>query len=211
MIAVLSSLGQDKVSVYRRPVVSIISTGDELKAPGQKLAPGQIYESNSLMLEGQIRQLGGIPLRFARIPDDSKALEDALEEAAKRADLIITSGGASVGDFDLVPKLVEKRGTISFWKVAIKPGKPLAFGSIAQLASRGGTSRVVTAIPDKRSDGDRHDCQRCQHSSHEPNPAATIIGVSGRGGLDLWTAVRTGGVSLQRSRAAEGQRSRGEG
>ncbi|HET6347340.1 MAG TPA: molybdopterin molybdotransferase MoeA, partial [Myxococcota bacterium] len=107
-----------------------MSTGDELVEVGQPLGPGQIYNANSFGLAAQVLEAGGLPLRLAPAPDTPEGLRDALRAAADAADLVLTSGGVSVGDLDLVRQALEEAGHIDFWRVAIKPGKPLAFGKL---------------------------------------------------------------------------------
>jgi len=145
-IAMLAAQGIAEVEVHRRPIVSIIPTGSELCEVGKPLESAQIYNSNAMMLEAQLTRAGAIAKRCAIVPDDQDALVRALQEAARESDLIITSGGVSVGDFDHVTKTLNQEGNVSFWKVAIKPGKPLAFGSIAQTPVLGLPGNPVSAF-----------------------------------------------------------------
>lgn len=128
----LASIGIDKVSVYRRLKVAVISTGDELVEPGAIVSPGQIYNSNRYTLKGLISGLGMECLDFGIVEDNPQKTEETLKKAAAEADCVITSGGVSVGQEDHVKASVEKLGAIDLWKLAIKPGKPLAFGHIAK-------------------------------------------------------------------------------
>ncbi|HEX7043201.1 MAG TPA: gephyrin-like molybdotransferase Glp [Burkholderiales bacterium] len=128
-IALVASAGVDAVSVCRRPRVLVAATGNELVPPGRALAPGQIYESNRLALALQLRALGAAVEDGGIVRDELAAL-DALLARAEDYDFIVTSGGASVGDYDLVRQAFSRRGTLTLWKVRIKPGKPLAFGRI---------------------------------------------------------------------------------
>ena len=129
-VGLLSSLGLPRVEVSRRPVVAILSTGDEVIEAGEPLGPGQIYSSNTHSLMGQVLESGGIPIDCGNAPDEPKALEAALRRCLS-ADLIVTTGGVSVGDYDFVKDAYESVGSaLDFWKVRIKPGKPLAFGQI---------------------------------------------------------------------------------
>ncbi|MFZ5660128.1 MAG: gephyrin-like molybdotransferase Glp [Pseudomonadota bacterium] len=129
-VGVLASLGIGEVSVHRRLRVAFFSTGDELQPVGAPLAPGQIYDSNRYTLHGMLRRLGAQPLDLGRVPDDPAALEQALREASVMADVVITSGGVSVGEADFVKGLLERLGRVNFWKINMKPGRPLAFGEI---------------------------------------------------------------------------------
>ncbi|HJW81399.1 MAG TPA: gephyrin-like molybdotransferase Glp [Acidiferrobacterales bacterium] len=128
-LALLSAAGIAEVSVYARPRVLVVATGDELVAPGQPLRPGQIYESNRLVTLLQLEALGAEAVDGGTVRDDPAALR-ALLKGAGDYDFIITSGGVSVGDHDLVKQVFAEIGEISFWKARIKPGKPVAFGRV---------------------------------------------------------------------------------
>ena len=145
-LAMLAAQGIHQVSVHRRPVVTIIPTGSELCEVGQPLGPAQIYNSNAMMLEAQLRQAGAVAHRHPVVRDDLKALSAALDAASRTSDLIITSGGVSVGDFDHVTSVLDQQGSVSFWKVAIKPGKPLAFGTIGATPLLGLPGNPVSAF-----------------------------------------------------------------
>ena len=128
-ISLLAAVGCSELSVGRRPLVGLLATGSELKEPGQPLAPGQIYESNRVALAVLIRNVGGIPRAFPPLPDNLAATRSALNQAFDQCDLVVTSGGVSVGEMDFVKRaLAETGGELSFWKVAIKPGRPFLFG-----------------------------------------------------------------------------------
>ncbi len=129
-LGLLSSLGSAKIAVLRKIKVAVLSTGDELIQPGNKLKPGQIFESNSVVIKGMLNRLNVNILDMGIIQDDPEAIETALLKANTEADLVITSGGVSVGDADYVKDILDKIGHINFWKVAIKPGKPFAFGTL---------------------------------------------------------------------------------
>jgi len=132
-IGLLASLGIPKIKVYRPLKVAILNTGDELITPGQRLSPGQIYESNSYTLESLLNDLGMRTQKLGIVKDDLSATQDALLKAAKESDCIISSGGVSVGDADFVKNAVENLGALSLWKLAIKPGKPFSFGRVAEV------------------------------------------------------------------------------
>ena len=134
VIAVLSSLGQDKVSVYRSPVISIISTGDELLEPGNKPEPGKIFDSNTNGLIAAVIEAGGVPKTYGIVKDNLDALDKILEDAAK-SDLVITSAGVSKGDYDVVKTALSNRGVLNFWSIRMRPAKPLAFGTLRRSES----------------------------------------------------------------------------
>lgn len=128
----LAATGIETVSVSRKPVVALLATGDELRHPGETLQPGQIYESNRIMLSGLVEQAGAVAKAYALVPDKLDATRAAIERAATECDAIVTSGGASVGDHDYVKEAIASLGgTMDFWRVAIKPGKPFVFGEVA--------------------------------------------------------------------------------
>ena len=125
----LAAVGAADVEVYERPRVAILSTGNEVVEPGRPLAPGQIYDVNRFTLAAVVEAHGGIAVAHAAAPDDVGALEHALD-ACLSADLMVFSGGSSVGERDLILDLVSKRGTMIFHGIAVKPGKPTAFATI---------------------------------------------------------------------------------
>ena len=128
-VGLVSSLGQPKVWVRRRPVVSILSTGDEVVLPGRPLGPGQIYSSNNVSLATLVRQAGAVPRDCGNAPDDLPTLVEQMRDALTGADALITTGGVSMGAFDHVREAHRILGVeMDFWKVRMKPGKPLAFG-----------------------------------------------------------------------------------
>jgi molybdopterin molybdotransferase len=128
----LASAGIEYVSVKRQLKIAYFSTGDELTPSGQQLEPGKIYDSNRTMLNGLLSDSSYSIADLGVIPDNKKLLEDSLVEASRHYDVIITTGGASVGEADYVKEILQSRGEVNFWKLAIKPGKPLAFGRIGQ-------------------------------------------------------------------------------
>jgi len=128
-IGILASLGKENAKVIRRPVVSVLSTGDELCPAGKPLAPGQIYDSNSYTIAANIARYGGVA-KIIGIGRDTLA---SLQEKIRRgldADMLITSGGVSKGDYDMVKDVLSRMGNVSFWTVRMKPGKPIAFGTL---------------------------------------------------------------------------------
>lgn len=128
-ISLLGALGFAEVSMGRRPRVGLLATGSELREAGESLAPGQIYESNRLMLAELVRQAGGLPSIFPLVPDSADATRRALETGFAGNDIVVTSGGVSVGEMDFVKAEFEKLGgALQFWKVAMRPGKPFVFG-----------------------------------------------------------------------------------
>jgi molybdopterin molybdotransferase len=127
-IGLLASLGVADVAVRRRPRVAVFSTGDELRSIGEDLAPGQIYDSNRYSLHAMLARLGCEVIDLGVVRDTREATLQAFESAASQADAIITSGGVSVGEADFVTETLERHGRFGFWKVAMKPGKPIAFG-----------------------------------------------------------------------------------
>jgi molybdopterin molybdotransferase len=126
----ISSLGIGEVTVYRRLRVAFFSTGDELVSIGAQLKEGQIFDSNRYTIHAMLTRLGCEVLDMGVVRDDPKLLEHAFEEAAASADVVITSGGVSVGEADFVKDLLNKMGEVVFWKIAMKPGRPLAYGKI---------------------------------------------------------------------------------
>ncbi|UCH51235.1 MAG: molybdopterin molybdotransferase MoeA [Chloroflexota bacterium] len=150
-IGVLASLGKNMVSVIRRPVVGILATGDEVIEIGQPLQPGKIYNSNSYSLAAQVLSYGGIPRIMGIARDNVEQLTTAIHQGFD-CDILVTSGGVSLGDYDVVKKVLAAEGDISFWTVRMKPGKPLAFGTF------------------KRSDG-----KKIPHLGLPGNPVSSMI------------------------------------
>lgn len=127
-IGLLASLGIVEVPVYRRLKVAVFSTGDELKLPGESLGHGNIYDSNRFVVKAMLSRMNIDILDFGKIPDDMDQLRETFLEADQKADAVITSGGVSVGDADYTKDILDDLGETGFWKLAIKPGKPFAFG-----------------------------------------------------------------------------------
>jgi molybdopterin molybdotransferase len=129
-IGLVASLGIGEVDVYRRLRVAFFSTGDELVSIGTVPKEGQIYDSNRYTIYGMLERLGCEVLDMGVVRDDPKLLEEAFNRAAGAADVVITSGGVSVGEADFVKELLNKLGEVVFWKIAMKPGRPLAYGRV---------------------------------------------------------------------------------
>jgi len=131
-LGMIASLGINEVSVYRRLRVAYFSTGDELKSIGTPLRAGEIYDSNRYTLHGMLTRLDCDTIDMGVVPDVPEELERAFATAAANADVVITSGGVSVGEADFVKALLDRLGEVLFWKIAMKPGRPLAYGRIGE-------------------------------------------------------------------------------
>lgn len=142
-IALAASIGRATVTVRRGPVVAILATGDELVEPGNPLTPGQIYNSNAHGLAAAVRELGAEPNVLNPARDDEAALRETLTSITE-VDLVLTSGGVSVGDFDYVKKVIEEEGDIAFWRIKMRPGKPLMLGWLRGL---GDSSTPILGLP----------------------------------------------------------------
>jgi molybdopterin molybdotransferase len=129
-LGLVASLGFAEVRVHRRPRVALLSTGDEVVEPGQSRRPGQIYDANRFSLGGMVAGAGADPLDLGIVPDIRELLRERLLQAAGAADVVLTSGGVSVGDYDLVKSVLGEIGSIDFWQVAMQPGRPVAVGRI---------------------------------------------------------------------------------
>ncbi|MEM9604387.1 MAG: gephyrin-like molybdotransferase Glp [Pseudomonadota bacterium] len=127
-LGVLASLGVSRVPVLRRPRVAVMSTGDELRSAGEPLDPGQIYDSNRTTLTALLRTHHAEPVDIGQVPDTPDDIHRALDEAARTSDVILSSGGVSVGVADHMRDVLAREGTLAFWKIAVKPGRPLVFG-----------------------------------------------------------------------------------
>jgi len=129
-LGVIASLGWNAISVHPKPRVGVLSTGDELARAGDVLKPGQVYDANRTLLAAMAERAGAEVVTSGLIGDDPDAIAAWLRDAARASDLIVTSGGASVGEHDWIRVILEKEGALNLWRIAIKPGKPIAFGSI---------------------------------------------------------------------------------
>ena len=131
-LGLLSSIGIGNVQTYCKPKVAFFSTGDELKSLGETLGPGDIYDSNRYTLFGMLQKMDVEIIDLGVIADKKELIQQTLENAAQSADMVLTSGGASVGEADYISEILQDIGQVNFWKIAMKPGKPLAFGHINQ-------------------------------------------------------------------------------
>ena len=145
-IGLIASLGIAEVCVVRRLRVAFFSTGDELRSIGETLSDGAIYDSNRYTLYGMLEKMGADIIDMGVIKDDLVALEEAFSIAAANADVLITSGGVSVGEADYVKEILAKLGRVDFWKVAIKPGRPLAFGRVGDAVFFGLPGNPVSVM-----------------------------------------------------------------
>ena len=133
-IGILASLGKSEVKVIRRPIVAILATGDELTDLGEKLGEGKIFNSNSYSVAAQVQREGAVPRLLGIALDNESSVVNKINMGLD-ADLLITIGGVSMGDYDVVKEVLAKQGEIVFWKVRTKPGKPLAFGTIRRVVA----------------------------------------------------------------------------
>jgi molybdopterin molybdotransferase len=145
-LGMIASLGIGEVSVYRKLRVAFFSTGDELASIGQALGAGQLYDSNRYTIYGMLHRLGVDPIDMGTIRDDPTAIETAFAEASRAADVVITSGGVSVGEADFVKQILQRLGEVLFWKIAMKPGRPLAYGKIGGAHFFGLPGNPVSAM-----------------------------------------------------------------
>jgi molybdopterin molybdotransferase len=146
-IGMLAALGRTEVAVIRRPRVAILATGDEVVPPWETPGPGQIRDANSYTVAAQVRRYGGIPLILGVARDEETLIREGVRRAlAERADLIVTSGGVSIGDFDLVKQVLAAEGEMRFWSLNMKPGRPLAFGVVGGVPLVGLPGNPVSAM-----------------------------------------------------------------
>jgi molybdopterin molybdotransferase len=143
-LGVMASLGLTHAAVHRRPRVAVLATGDEVVDPGEPLGPGQIRNSNTTVIAASVRRAGGEPVILGIARDRQDALRARLADAAG-CDLILTTGGVSVGDYDMVKRVLQADGQIDLWQVKIKPGKPLAFGRLGGIPLLGLPGNPVAA------------------------------------------------------------------
>jgi molybdopterin molybdotransferase len=142
----LAACGHTHVNIFARPKVAIFSTGDELREPGEPLGPGQIYDANRFLMSALLARLPVEVIDLGVLSDDERATEQALSTAALSADVLLTSGGVSVGDADYVTRVVRTIGDLEIWRLNIKPGKPLAYGRIGKCLFFGLPGNPVSTI-----------------------------------------------------------------
>lgn len=146
-LGLAASVGLATLKVVRRVRVAVFFTGDELAMPGEPLAPGAIYNSNRFTLRGLLENFGCAFTDYGIVPDSLDATRATLREAAREHDLIITSGGVSVGEEDHIKPAVEAEGRLNLWQIAVKPGKPLAFGEVGRAGGREGGCAFFIGLP----------------------------------------------------------------
>ena len=145
-LGLIASLGMGEINVYRKLKVAFFSTGDELVSVGKNLAEGQIYDSNRYTLFGMLSRLGVVISDLGVVPDKPEKLEATLLKAASEHDVVITSGGVSVGEADYMKSLLAKHGQVLFWKINMKPGRPLAYGKVGTSHYFGLPGNPVSAM-----------------------------------------------------------------
>jgi molybdopterin molybdotransferase len=214
-IAVLASLGIGQIAVRRRPLVAILSTGDELATPGEPLRAGQIHDANSVSLAAAVREAGGEPMLLPPVRDEPAAIEAALRAGAGAADLLVASGGVSVGRHDHVRTAIERLGELAFWRIAVQPGKPLAFGSIGGRPVVGLPGNPVSALVTFElfvrillrgmlglvGDGRIHLSARLAETMHKDPERRAYLRVMVEPGPDGWLARAAGGQGSAQLRA----------
>jgi molybdopterin molybdotransferase len=147
-IGMLAAVGHTEVAAMRRPRVAILATGDEVVPPDQPPGPGQIRDANSYAIAAQVQEAGGVPLLLGVAHDRQELVQRGIREALERqADLIITSGGVSAGDFDLVKQVLAAEGEMHFWSLNMKPGRPLAFGVVGGPPTGSGRGVPLLGLP----------------------------------------------------------------
>jgi len=145
-MGVLATIGVSQLRVTRKLKVAFFSTGDELRPVGSELAPGQIYDSNRYSIHGLLTRANVEWIDMGVIPDDPEAIRNAFRDAAEAGDMVLTSGGVSVGDADYTKQILDEEGQITFWKLAIKPGKPFAFGHMGKAIFCGLPGNPVSSM-----------------------------------------------------------------
>ncbi len=179
-LGLAAGIGLAELQVAARPRVALFSTGDELVMPGQvppeQMKPGVIYNSNRFFLRALLLRLGCQVNDLGIVPDDRAATLAALRSAAADNDLILTSGGVSVGEEDHIKPAVEQLGTLDLWQIAMKPGKPFAYGSIASPSSRRDAPNVGTSpLPPRQAGGERGSSVVCHFMGLPGNPVSSFV------------------------------------
>lgn len=179
-LGLLASLGLGQATVRRRLRVAYFSTGDELLNPGAAPREGAIYDSNRFSLQGLLRRMGAQVLDLGSVPDEPAALEERLREAATLADVVLTSGGISAGEADHTRAMLQRLGTVQFWRVAMRPGRPLAVGLLAPaamalnpVAEKFTEKSAISPIPESVNSSEK---QSISMSSKRP---AVLLGLPG--------------------------------
>ena len=145
-LSLAAALGHHDLPVRRRPTVAVFTTGDELRAPGQPLAPGEIYDSNRVLLQTLLIAEGYEPVAWPVLPDDPEAMAGALKDAAFSFDLVLTCGGVSAGEKDFLPAFLQREGQVHFWKVLMRPGMPVLFGRLGEAHFLGLPGNPVSVL-----------------------------------------------------------------
>ncbi|WP_372013440.1 molybdopterin molybdotransferase MoeA [Pseudoxanthomonas sp. 10H] len=145
-VGLAASLGIDRLPVSTRPTVAVFASGDELVEPGLPLAPGQVYNSNRDQLMAQLRQLGLEPVAWPTLPDDPERIHAVLDDAVGNFDVVLTCGGVSAGEKDHLPRWLQARGRIHFWKVRMRPGMPVLFGEAGRALVLGLPGNPVSVL-----------------------------------------------------------------
>ncbi|MBF0322127.1 MAG: molybdopterin molybdotransferase MoeA, partial [Magnetococcales bacterium] len=145
-LGLLTSLGFAHIMVMSRLRVALLSTGNEIQAVGAPLAPGHVYDSNRTTLRASLEAMGITVIDLGLVRDDREQIRAALRKGSTSADAVITTGGVSVGDYDLVKEILAKEGVIDFWKVGMKPGKPQAYGRLGKAAFFGLPGNPVSCL-----------------------------------------------------------------
>jgi molybdopterin molybdotransferase len=145
-LSLAAALGRHDLAVYRKPTVAVFTTGDELRAPGQALAPGEIYDSNRVLLQTLLIAEGYEPVAWPVLPDNPEAIASALRDAAFSFDVVLTCGGVSAGEKDHLPEFLRSEGQIHFWKVLMRPGMPLLFGKLGNAHFLGLPGNPVSVL-----------------------------------------------------------------
>ncbi|HUV89723.1 MAG TPA: gephyrin-like molybdotransferase Glp [Anaerolineae bacterium] len=174
-IGMLAAIGRVEVAVVRRPRVAILATGDEVVPPDQTPGPGQIRDANSYTVAAQVQAYGALPLLLGVARDREEWVRRGMREAlARGADLIITSGGVSLGDFDLVKQVLAAEGEMHFWSLNMKPGRPLAFGLLSPLPLREGQDRL-SPLPLREGQGEGGPGEGVPLLGLPGNPVAAMV------------------------------------